>query len=256
MKVNPQDIASDETDDNVSDFEEFGDDAEIAEVEPFRSLQLLSDPGEEEASDVHPMSSGDDIRIEPGGLNGGGEPVSMPRGAGSPRKSIAELHKGPNWEKSTPRDATSKPPSLDEWVGFFGKVVLRTTCHWYLSYAFKEVDENVLSDREIDRLALTDDERKLIATPLAELAHKSKFMRKYGRTIVSGGDTFNAMVVMGAWVSRVNRIASKYKPRNPRVRVNPNGSNGQSTQAGAPTFTEGTTGGRIHNGYPVYPGSG
>lgn len=160
----------------------------------------------------------------------------------------------------SPRDAKSGPPSLDEWTGFFSRVVLRSICDWYINYAFRGVDEDSLSDREVERLALSDDERKLISVPFAELSNKSKFMRKHGRTIVASGDAFNAMVVFGAWMSRVNRISNKYKPRHSqRGKVNLNGSSGQGTPQASPNgFGVGTSGGRFPEGFSggVIPGSG
>lgn len=156
----------------------------------------------------------------------------------------------------TPRDAKTGPPNLDEWTGFFSRVVLRVTTEWYISWAFRGIDEDLLTEREVERLALTDDERQLIAVPLAEMSNKSKFMRKHGRMIVASGDAFNAMVVLGAWASRVNRIAAKYRPRQPKSQVRINGSSGQTAQdAGA---TEGATGGRFPEWFtgPIVPGSG
>lgn len=258
MPVNPEDIAisSDETApqaDNLSEYE-----GEMSE-DPFRELQLISDPDAVNDAPPSVSSSGDDIEVEGTvDLNGSEGGYRLPRDTppSRNRRGLSNLHTGPNWEQGTPRDPSSKAPTLDEWANFFSKVVLRTACSWYIGYAFTGVDEDMLTDREIDRLAMTDDERRLISTPLAELANKSKLMRKYGRSIVSGGDAFNSLVVLGMWMSRVNRIAAKYKPRQTRMRMNgqsPNGNSRTSPQAGtAAQFTEGTTGGRVANGYPVF----
>lgn len=157
----------------------------------------------------------------------------------------------------TPREAKTGPPSLDEWTGFFSRVLLKVATEYYISYAFRGIDEDLLSEREVERLAMTDDERQLIAVPFAEISNKSKFMRKHGRMIVASGDAFNALVVFGMWASRVNRIATKYRPRQPKsqVRINSNGSSGQS--APEATGTEGATGGYVPPGFPVYgAGSG
>jgi hypothetical protein len=153
-----------------------------------------------------------------------------------------------------PREAKTGPPSLDEWTNFFGRVLLRVVTDYYIAYAFRGIDEDLLSDREIERLSLSEDERQLIAVPIAEMSNKSKFMRKHGRMIVASGDAFNALVVIGAWASRVNRIAARYRPRV--VKGNVNGSSGQSTPQAA-TTAEGATGGRFppwFNG-PIVPGS-
>jgi hypothetical protein len=160
----------------------------------------------------------------------------------------------------TPREAKTGPPSLDEWTGFFSRVVLRVVTEYYISYAFRGVDEEMLTEREVERLAMTDDERQLIAVPFAEISNKSKFMRKHGRMIVASGDAFNALLVIGMWASRVNRIAAKYRPRQPKaqVRINgmsaSNGSSGQGTPEAA--GSEGSTGGYVPPGFPIFPGSG
>lgn len=154
------------------------------------------------------------------------------------------------------RDAKSGPPSLDEWQGFLSRVVLRTMCDYYLNWAFRGIDEDALSEREIERLALSDEEKKLISVPFAELANKSKFMRKHGRMIVASGDAFNALIVLGAWMSRVNRIASKYRPRKPQQgKVVNNGRSGQSTAEATGPY-QGTNGGKVFPGFGVIPGSG
>lgn len=225
--------------------------------DPFPSL-VFSD---ESASAVpQEFSTGDSI--PDAGSYGEGSGESDTALSDSPRR-LSRLHRDNNSSGSRARDASNKPPSLDEWQNFFGKVVLKVACDWYLSFAFRGIDEDMLSEREIERLAMTDDERRLISTPIAELSNKSKFMRKHGRTIVATGDSFQALIVIGAWMSRVNRIAAKYKPRNPRVRVNMNGashngSSGQSTpEADGTAYASGAQNGRVPGGYPIYrPGTG
>jgi hypothetical protein len=165
-------------------------------------------------------------------------------------------------QDTPPRDAKTGPPSLDEWTGFFSRVILRVVTEYYISYAFRGIDEDLLSEREVERLAMTDDERKLISVPLAEISNKSKFMRKHGRMIVASGDAFNAFVVLGIWASRVNRIANRYRPHQPKAQVRINGmdgSNGSSGQGTQDTGQEGTSGGHIPGWYtgPIRnPGSG
>jgi hypothetical protein len=225
--------------------------------------QDISDPFPELASMVADvpleLSSGDSIPDEGIG-NEERDEVDAPPAPTSSRKRVSRVKKTPEDEKEEPRDPSARPPSLDEWMGFFSRIVLKTSCDWYLSYAFRGVDEDLLTEREIERLSMTADERKTIATPLAELSNKSKFMRKHGRTIVASGDAFNAMVIIGAWMARVNRIAARYKPKNAKGRVVYNGSSGPGTTPENDSgiqFTTGTSNGRIPNGFPVYgPGTG
>lgn len=154
-------------------------------------------------------------------------------------------------EPPPPRDAKPGVPSLDEWLDFFSRIVLRVACDWYIQWAFRGIDEQALSDREIDRLQMSDEERKRIAVPLAELSHKSKLMRKHGRTIVASGGVFDAIVALGTWTSRVNRIARKYKPRTVQGRV----VTGERTrQAQSPADDAGYTGangGRLADGITI-----
>jgi hypothetical protein len=163
-------------------------------------------------------------------------------------------------EPPTPRTAKTGPPSLDEWTRFFSRVVLRVGTEFYISVAFRGIDEDALSDRDVERLAMTDDERQLIAVPFAELSNKSKFMRKHGRMIVASGDAFNAVVVLGMWMSRVNRIAAKIRLRQPKVvggNVNGSSRPGSPAPGGTPS-PEGATGGRFPPGFNgrIFPGTG
>lgn len=145
-----------------------------------------------------------------------------------------------------PRDATKSIPSIDEWMDFFSRIFLRVVCDWYISYAFRGIDEDLLTDREVDRLQLTDEERKRIAVPLAELSNKSKVMRRYGRTIVASGGAFDALITLGTWAGRVNRIAGRYKARNIKGQVYER--TGQDAQAGTPA---GANGGRVTGDWTI-----
>lgn len=148
------------------------------------------------------------------------------------------------------RDPKAGIPNIDEWMDFFSRIVLRVLCDWYISYAFRGVDEDLLSDREIKRLQLTDEERKRIAVPFAELSHKSKIMRKYGRTIVASGGAFDAIIALGVWTSRVNRIARRYKPRTGGYVINER--TGQAEQGTPPDgYATGANGGRIGEGITI-----
>jgi hypothetical protein len=163
----------------------------------------------------------------------------------------------PPADEEPERDPKTGPPDIHEWMSFFSKIVLRVIIDWYISWAFAGVDEDLLSDREIERLKMTEDERKRIARPFAEMSYKSKFMRKHGRMIVASGGAFDALVTLGAWTARVNRIAKKYKRPNPRQHrpARPtNGSSGQdqSQQESNGYGYEGTNGGHIAPGLRIF----
>lgn len=141
-----------------------------------------------------------------------------------------------------PRDASKAIPSIDEWMDFFSRIFLRVVCDWYISFAFRGIDEDVLTDREIDRLQLSDEERKRIAVPLAELSNKSKVMRKYGRTIVASGGAFDALITLGTWASRVNRIAHRHRPKVAHGRITDDRFGPGTQEANG---AEGSNGGRV-----------
>jgi hypothetical protein len=109
------------------------------------------------------------------------------------------------------REASSGIPKIDDWMHFFSRVVLRLATDFYIDLAFRDIDEEVLTDREIQRIKLTDVERDRMARPFAEYSNKSKFMRKHGRMIIASADSIDAVLQIGMWVSRVNRIRAKYQ---------------------------------------------
>jgi hypothetical protein len=147
-----------------------------------------------------------------------------------------------------PRDASKSIPSIDEWMDFFSRIFLRVVCDWYISFAFRGINEDVLTDREVDRLQLSDQERQRIAVPLAELSNKSKTMRRYGRTIVASGGAFDALITLGTWASRVNRIANRHRPKVAEGRVmNERFGPGTPEANGA----EGSNGGRVGGGWTI-----
>jgi hypothetical protein len=144
----------------------------------------------------------------------------------------------------SPRDANKNIPSIDEWMDFFSRIFLRVVCDWYISFAFRGIDEELLTDREVDRLQLTDEERKRIAVPLSELSHKSKVMRRYGRTIVASGGAFDALITLGTWASRVNRVASKYRKRTVTGKVD-------YERTGPDAQAAGSNGGSVAPGWTI-----
>jgi hypothetical protein len=128
---------------------------------------------------------------------------------------------------SLDRPAKSGVPDIHEWMHFFSNVFIRLSTDFYIDWAFRDVDENDLSEREIERIKLTDVERDRMARPFAEFSNKSKFMRKRGRVIISSADSIDAILQMGMWFSRTSRIAARHKrkssqPSRPRpVRATP-----------------------------------
>lgn len=164
----------------------------------------------------------------------------------------------PEKDKGKKEGPKSGIPDVDEWLDFFSRIVLRTLLDWYVDYAFRGIDEDLVSEKDLQRLALSKEERNEIAAPLAEYANKNKFTRKHGREIVALADSMESMIVLTRYVMRVNRIARKYRPKQPktqRPRVTlsesgaaSNGNLGQNPQ----DFIPGANNGRFPAGYDVY----
>lgn len=110
-------------------------------------------------------------------------------------------------------DPKSSPPNTDEWMDFFSRIVIRFVTEWYVDAVFSGLDEDLVSEADAEKLILTEEERDTIARPFAEYANKNPFMKKHGRQIVAISDSFESIVILGRWFSRVNRVARKYKPK-------------------------------------------
>src|SRR5262249_9510123 len=125
-------------------------------------------------------------------------------------KPHASLKSSPEESSKTEIKAKSGPPTGDEWLDFFSRVLVRLLTDFYIDVALRDVDEELLTEREMDRIHLTVTERNRIAKPFAEFSLKNKFMRKHGRSIVSLAGSLDSIIQLGMWVNRVNRIAAKY----------------------------------------------
>lgn len=136
--------------------------------------------------------------------------------------------------REEPPDKADKPkagpPKLDDWQDFFSRIIIRSATDWYVNYAFRGIDEDELSEREIQRIALNREERDRIARPFSELANKTPFMRKHGRSIIALADSWDSIIALGTWYSRVSRIARKHQRRTVQGHV----SSGSGTFSATP----------------------
>jgi hypothetical protein len=135
-------------------------------------------------------------------------------------KSRVDEKRRDNTDETGP---SSGPPKVDEWLDFFSRIILRAASDWYIDKAFRGIDEDKLSEREVARIQLNAPERDRIARPFAELANKTKFTRKHGRSIIATADSIESLWALGMWFSRVNRIAMKYKPRHSKPPIRTGG---------------------------------
>jgi hypothetical protein len=144
-----------------------------------------------------------------------------------------EFQKPPRFEEKPPPSDKAKagPPNLDEWEDFFSRIVLLTILEWYVSWCFRGIPEEVISEEDLQRCVLSREDRKIIAQPMAELANKSSFARKRGRQVLAMAESAEAVIVLGMHLSKIHRIAGKYKPKKvkPSERVQPNQATGNGT---------------------------
>lgn len=116
-----------------------------------------------------------------------------------------------------PAPPKAGPPSLAEWQHFFANVLIKTATNKYVDWAFRDVDENDLSERDMQRIYMTEDERERIAKPFSELANKSKYTRKHGRAIIALSGSLDSIIALGMWMERVNKIAKRHQSYKSKV---------------------------------------
>lgn len=102
-------------------------------------------------------------------------------------------------------------PTIDEWLDFFSRVFVGTITDFAIEMAFRGIDEELLTDREIQSIKLDREERDRIARPFAEFASRNKFTRKHGREIIAMAGSVDALMQLGLWYTRMTRIAMKYR---------------------------------------------
>jgi hypothetical protein len=155
-----------------------------------------------------------------------GLPREMPSGTegigdvdgGTPRGSAGraidrEIEKPLIDPEKPKRDIDTGIPDKDEWLDFFSRIVLKVGLELYTDFAFRGIDAEAVSDSDMRRIKVSKEERDIIARPFAEYSTKNKFLRKHGREIVAAADSLESVVTLGIWMRKVNRIASKYRPK-------------------------------------------
>jgi hypothetical protein len=155
------------------------------------------------------------------------------------------------------------PPGADEWLDFFSRIILKIGMDLYVDAAFRQVDEEKVSEADLQRIKVRKDERDTIARPFAEFAVKNPVARKHGRQIVALTDSIESLMTLGIWMRRVNRVAKKYqppkqqKPRNIRIKEASQDGNRRPTQGNPGEQQASPNGSGYATGYSVYnPGSG
>ena len=136
-------------------------------------------------------------------------------------------------ERSREEKAKAGPPTLAEWQDFLADIVIRSGTDYYAEWAFKDIPDSLLTDREVMAVRLTDEECDKVGKPIAELLNKMGWSRRYGRMIIAGSGTAESVVVLGRWFARVNRIAAKHRPvKGEVIHADVTDRTGQETPAG------------------------
>lgn len=167
---------------------------------------VMEIPGDLEAPPVIREAStvGDAVRhaqrvytppSKPAGIK---RPVGRPPGSGNKPKQ---------------NDNKPKVPEFDEWQDFIGTLVIRWLCRAYLTVALSGV-RDMMTDEENEDLEFDDEELTTIAKPFAHLIERTKFNKKYGRTVMESRDAIEASVMLFMWSGRVARIRTKYKGKH------------------------------------------
>jgi hypothetical protein len=105
-----------------------------------------------------------------------------------------------------------RPPDFSEWHDYLGDFALKWAWRGYVAFAFRGIDRyELLSPSDNEALELDPEELADIAKPIAHLADRSKFGKRYGRVIIDSSDGVAAMIQLGMAAGRVNRIARKYR---------------------------------------------
>ena len=113
-------------------------------------------------------------------------------------------------------EARSGPPKIGDWQSFFSRIVIRYGTDIYMNFMLRDIDETTFTPAELAQLAISAEERNVIARPFAELANKSKWARKNGRMIVSSADSVETAMILMKWARNVNRIGNRHRPPKPK----------------------------------------
>lgn len=136
------------------------------------------------------------------------------RPPGSTNKPKTETPAPPkNSAKTAPRGKTG-PPDFSEWQEFIGGIVIHWVVFAFTSVMLRGINRDFLTDEEKEDIELDDEEEMLIAKPISNWLLSSNFNGKYGRQIINARDSIESIVVLCFHMSRVSRVAKKYRPKH------------------------------------------
>jgi hypothetical protein len=137
-----------------------------------------------------------------------------PREAPKPRLGARARAISAPAAKAGPKTSTPKisAPNFSEWHEFFGEFAIKWITRAWIAFVFRGIDRfELLSAMDNAALELDPQAQSDIAKPIAHLADRSKFGKKYGRLLIDSTDGVAAMIQLTMWANRVNRIAKKYR---------------------------------------------
>jgi hypothetical protein len=117
-----------------------------------------------------------------------------------------------------PTELKSGPPSIDEWQDFLGRIVVRLVLEGYLALMLRDIE---MTEDERASIAMSKQDLKEIAAPLATVAAKNKWTRKHGREILAFADSYEAGARLVIWAHRVERIRRRHRKGTPEVQPRP-----------------------------------
>ena len=148
-------------------------------------------------------------------------------------------------KKPPPPSKKPEVPDFSEWQDFIGTLLIRWLCRAYLAVALAGV-RDMLTEEENEDLEFDDDELLTIAKPFAHLVERTKFNKKYGRTVMESRDAIEASVMLFMWSGRVARIRTKYKGKHRKA---------ESHVEFAPGAEDVAIGKDVESGAPVLQGN-
>lgn len=181
----------------------------------------------QQSEDADTSSGIDDITITAEDYASATEPVpnSQAYMGGEPTGEVSELHEErrerfksriktgyePPSQKVQELPPSTTFPKLDEWLDFFSRAVVGMLTDLAVEFCFRGIDEELLTEREVQSIKLDKEERDRIARPLAEFAYKNKYTRKHGREILGLAGSLDSVLQLGIWYARMSKIAAKYQ---------------------------------------------
>jgi hypothetical protein len=111
---------------------------------------------------------------------------------------------------------------------------LHSALDFYLYLVLNDIE---ITDKERESITLTRQDYREMSAPLATYAAKNKWARKHGREIIGAADSIEAMLALGMWMRRVNRVAKAHRNEKVHKRAEKNVTQHMAQHAPAAPLT-------------------